>query len=86
MLANIRAACAGFVFGLSIADQFITTGQMRHVLVIGVELLSRVVDWTEVAALFARTRLAEGHGAIYGTSHIAPDEARRLIEHALPAA
>ncbi len=44
---DLSAACAGFVFGLSIADQFIATGQMKHVLVIGVELLSRVVDWTD---------------------------------------
>jgi len=38
----------------------------------------------EVAALFARTRLEDGHGAMYGTSRIAPDEARRLIDRALP--
>jgi 3-oxoacyl-[acyl-carrier-protein] synthase-3 len=44
---DLSAACAGFLFGLSIADQFITTGQMRHVLVVGVELLSRVIDWTD---------------------------------------
>ncbi len=44
---DLSAACAGFIFGLSIADQFIASGQMRHVLVIGVELLSRVVDWTD---------------------------------------
>jgi len=44
---DLSAACAGFVFGLSIADQFIATGQMKHVLVVGVELLSRVVDWTD---------------------------------------
>jgi 3-oxoacyl-[acyl-carrier-protein] synthase-3 len=44
---DVSAACAGFVFGMSIADQFIATGQMRHVLVVGVELLSRVVDWTD---------------------------------------
>jgi 3-oxoacyl-[acyl-carrier-protein] synthase-3 len=44
---DLSAACAGFVFGLSIADQFIATGAMRHVLVIGVELLSRVLDWTD---------------------------------------
>jgi 3-oxoacyl-[acyl-carrier-protein] synthase-3 len=44
---DLSAACAGFVFGLSIADQFIRTGAMRHVLVVGVELLSRVVDWTD---------------------------------------
>jgi 3-oxoacyl-[acyl-carrier-protein] synthase III len=44
---DLSAACAGFVFALSVADQFIATGQMRHVLVIGVELLSRFVDWTD---------------------------------------
>jgi 3-oxoacyl-[acyl-carrier-protein] synthase-3 len=44
---DLSAACAGFVFGLSIADQFIRSGAMRHVLVVGVELLSRVVDWTD---------------------------------------
>ncbi len=44
---DLSAACAGFVFGLSIADQFIATGQMKHVLVVGVELLSRVTDWTD---------------------------------------
>ena len=38
----------------------------------------------EVADLFARTRLEDGHGAMYGTSRIAFDEARRLIERALP--
>jgi putative acyl-CoA dehydrogenase len=40
----------------------------------------------EVANLFARTRLEDGHGAMYGTSEISPDDARRLIERALPSA
>lgn len=44
---DLSAACAGFVFGLSIADQFIRSGALRHVLVIGVEMLSKVVDWTD---------------------------------------
>jgi 3-oxoacyl-[acyl-carrier-protein] synthase-3 len=44
---DLSAACAGFVFGLSIADQFIRTGALKHVLVIGVELLSRVVNWED---------------------------------------
>ncbi len=44
---NISAACAGFVYGLTIADQFITTGAARNILVIGVELLSRLVDWSD---------------------------------------
>jgi putative acyl-CoA dehydrogenase len=40
----------------------------------------------EVANLFARTRLHGRHGAMYGTSGIAADEARRLIDRALPSA
>jgi len=44
---DLSAACAGFIYGLSIADQFVRTGAMRYVLVVGVELLSRVVDWDD---------------------------------------
>jgi 3-oxoacyl-[acyl-carrier-protein] synthase III len=44
---DIAAACAGFVFGLSIADQFIRTAAMSNVLVVGVELLSRVLNWKD---------------------------------------
>jgi 3-oxoacyl-[acyl-carrier-protein] synthase-3 len=44
---DLSAACAGFIFGLSIADPLIRSGTMRHVLVVGVELLSRVVDWED---------------------------------------
>jgi putative acyl-CoA dehydrogenase len=40
----------------------------------------------EVATLFARTRLQDGHGAMYGTSEISSDDARRLIDRALPSA
>jgi 3-oxoacyl-[acyl-carrier-protein] synthase-3 len=44
---DVSAACAGFLYGLSIADQFIKAGQLRRVLVVGVELLSRVIDWED---------------------------------------
>jgi 3-oxoacyl-[acyl-carrier-protein] synthase-3 len=44
---DIGAACAGFIYGLSIADAFVRGGTARHVLVIGVELLSRLVDWSD---------------------------------------
>jgi 3-oxoacyl-[acyl-carrier-protein] synthase-3 len=40
-------ACAGFMYGFSIADQYIRTGTMKNVLVIGSELMSRVVDWND---------------------------------------
>jgi 3-oxoacyl-[acyl-carrier-protein] synthase III len=44
---DISAACAGFLFGLSIADQFVSTGRLDRILIVGVELLSRVIDWTD---------------------------------------
>ena len=44
---DISAACAGFIYGLSIADNFVRSGAMKHVLVVGVELLSRVIDWED---------------------------------------
>ncbi len=44
---DLSAACAGSLYGLSIADKFIQTGSARRVLVIGAELLSRLVDWTD---------------------------------------
>ena len=44
---DVAAACAGFIYGLSIADSYIQTGAARHVLVIGVEMLSRVTNWKD---------------------------------------
>lgn len=44
---DIGAACAGFIYGLSTADQFIKNGVVKNALVIGAESLSRIVDWTD---------------------------------------
>lgn len=44
---DVAAACAGFVYGMSIADQFLRAGGAERVLVIGAEILSRVTDWTD---------------------------------------
>ncbi len=44
---DLTAACAGFIYGLSIADAFIRSGFATHVLVIGVELLSRIINWED---------------------------------------
>ncbi len=44
---DVTAACAGFVYGMSIADQYIKTGHKKNVLVIGTEVLSRIVDWSD---------------------------------------
>jgi 3-oxoacyl-[acyl-carrier-protein] synthase-3 len=44
---DLSAACAGFVYGMSIADAFIRAGSFKRVLVIGVEILTRIVDWKD---------------------------------------
>ncbi len=44
---DVSAACAGFLYGISIADQFIRTGMQQRILVVGVELLSRIIDWQD---------------------------------------
>jgi 3-oxoacyl-[acyl-carrier-protein] synthase-3 len=44
---DIVAACSGFIYGLSIASAFIAIGQYRNVLVIGVETLSKIVNWED---------------------------------------
>ena len=44
---DVNAACSGFLFALSVADKFIRSGDAKHVLVIGAETLTRIVDWTD---------------------------------------
>lgn len=44
---DIAAACSGFIYGLSTADAFISSGMARNVLVIGGETLSRITDYTD---------------------------------------
>lgn len=44
---DISAACAGFVYALVTAEQFIKNGAVKNVLVVGSETMSRTVDWTD---------------------------------------
>jgi 3-oxoacyl-[acyl-carrier-protein] synthase-3 len=66
---DLSAACAGFIYGLSIGDAFICRGQFKRVLVIGVEVLSRIIDWTDrgTCVLFG-----DGAGAVLLTAEDQP--------------
>lgn len=44
---DLSAACSGFVYALSVAEKFIASGSIRRALVIGAEVMSRTVDWTD---------------------------------------
>ena len=58
---SVEAACSGFMYAFSVADQFIRTGTVRRALVVGAETMSRIVDWTdrETCVLFG-----DGAGAV----------------------
>ncbi len=44
---DIQAVCSGFIYALSVADNFIRCGQAKTVLVIGAETMSRILDWND---------------------------------------
>lgn len=44
---DVQAVCSGFVYALAIADNFIKVGQAKRALVIGAEVFSRLLDWTD---------------------------------------
>jgi len=68
---DIQAVCSGFVYGLTVADNFIKAGQVETALVIGAETYSRILDWEDrgTCVLFG-----DGAGAVVlraGTSDAA---------------
>ncbi|HZG53935.1 MAG TPA: beta-ketoacyl-ACP synthase III [Pyrinomonadaceae bacterium] len=72
---DLAAACSGFLYGLTLANQMIRGGQARYALVIGAEVLTRYVDYTDRATCVifgdgagaALLGAAEGERGILGT-------------------
>jgi 3-oxoacyl-[acyl-carrier-protein] synthase-3 len=69
---DVVAACSGFLYGLSLADSMIRTGQSRYALVIGAEILTQYVDYTD-----RQTCVLFGDGA--GAAVLGPVEPERGI-------
>jgi 3-oxoacyl-[acyl-carrier-protein] synthase-3 len=71
---DLSAACSGFIYGLSVADSMIRSGQARGVLVIGSEVYSRILNWEDrgTCVLFG-----DGAGAVFlraGEGYAAADQ------------
>lgn len=68
---DVQAVCSGFVYALTIADNFIKAGSAQNVLVIGAETFSRILDWNDrgTCVLFG-----DGAGAVVVTA-AGPDDA-----------
>jgi len=76
---DLAAACSGFVYGLSIVQQFIENGRFKNALVIGAETLTKITDWTErtscilfgdgAGAVVVERSTDERKGILYSTMH-----------------
>jgi 3-oxoacyl-[acyl-carrier-protein] synthase-3 len=66
---SLETACSGFIYALSVADKFVRLGEAKCALVVGVECLSRIVDWTDrgTCVLFG-----DGAGAVVLTPSVEP--------------
>jgi len=58
---DLEAACSGFIYSLSIAQQFIEHGRLKYALVIGAETLTKITDWTDRASCIL---FGDGAGAV----------------------
>ncbi len=58
---DLAAACSGFVYGLSIVQQFLESGRFRNALVIGAETLTKITDWTDRTSCIL---FGDGAGAV----------------------
>jgi 3-oxoacyl-[acyl-carrier-protein] synthase-3 len=58
---DVQAVCTGFVYALSIADQFICTGNARRALVVGAETFTRLINWQDRSTCIL---FGDGAGAV----------------------
>jgi len=58
---DLAAACSGFVYGLSIVQQFIESGRLKNALIIGAETLTKITDWTDRTSCIL---FGDGAGAV----------------------
>ncbi len=76
---DLSAGCSGFIYGLAAADAFIAAGLYRNVLLIGAELLSKYVDWTDRATCVL---FGDGAGAVVLTPGDGPSGVLATSTHA----
>ncbi|HET6370947.1 MAG TPA: beta-ketoacyl-ACP synthase III [Nitrospiria bacterium] len=72
---DLSAVCSGFLFALSVADQYVRLGTYRTILVIGAEIMSRITDWTD-----RRTCVLFGDGAGAVVLQRSEDESRGILD------
>ncbi len=69
MAFDVQAVCAGFVYALNIANNFVKTGAAKCILVVGADCLSKIVDWTDRSTCIL---FGDGAGAVVVTAQDQP--------------
>ena len=67
---DISAACSGFLYGLSIGSAMIASGQCSTILLVGSEIISKTIDWSDRATCIL---FGDGAGAVVLKASPAPD-------------
>ncbi len=75
---DVQAVCGGFVYALAMADLFVRAGKCRHALVVGSEIYSRILDWSD-----RNTCVLFGDGA--GAVVLSADDSPGILAHRLHA-
>ena len=76
MAFDLSAACSGYIYGLSIAQAYIESGRYKNILLVGADVLTKVVDWTD-----RNTCVLFGDGA--GASIIQPNGTAGVLDTVL---
>ncbi len=77
---DVSAACAGSIYALSVADRYVASGAVKNALVVGVETITRITDWTD-----RNTCILFGDGAGAMVLRPSPDSRRGLLTTRLHA-
>lgn len=75
---DVSAACAGFTYALTVANSLVSSGQCRKILVVGAEVVSKTLDWTD-----RTTCILFGDGAGAVMVEASDDEERGIIKASL---
>jgi 3-oxoacyl-[acyl-carrier-protein] synthase III len=73
---DLAAACSGFLYGLSVADLYVRSGTCRRVLLVGTEVMSAILDWSD-----RNTCILFGDGAGAVLLEPSPDDSGILSTH-----
>ncbi|MHC4396137.1 MAG: beta-ketoacyl-ACP synthase III [Planctomycetota bacterium] len=85
---DLAAACSGFVYGISVAQQFLESGRYKNALIIGAEALTKITDWSDrtscilfgdgAGAVVLERKVDGRKGVLYSTMHSDGDRWKAL--------